>query len=311
MTQAVFIVGPTAVGKTDLSVHLATLFNGEIIIADSRQVYRFMDIGTAKPTPEERQKITHHLLDILNPDQEFNLALFMKVANQALENIHKKHKLPIVVGGTGQYIKALLEGWRVPVVPACPRFRQKLEEEAKLTGVATLHKRLESVDSQSAARIATTNLRRIIRALEIYEVTGSAPSEVQGKSPSTCQNFVIGINTTRQQLYSRIDHRVDKMMAQGLVKEVSHLVNMGYKPDLPSMSSLGYHEILLYINGTVALEEAVQRIKYQTHRFARHQYNWFRLKDPGIHWLESGPDTPVEAEELVGQFLGQRTAMIE
>ena len=174
-----------------------------------------------------------------------------------------------------------------------------------------IDKRLESIDSQSASRIASTNLRRIIRALEIYEVTGSAPSAIKRKSPERFQNFVIGITTTRQRLYSRIDQRVDKMVAKGLVQEVSHLIKMGYKSDLPSMSSLGYHEVLLYINGIIPLEEAVQRIKYRTHRFARNQYTWFRLKDPGIHWLDAGPETPRKAEELVRHFLEKNIAVVE
>ncbi len=303
MVPLIVILGPTAVGKSNLALRLALAFNGEIVNADSRQVYRLMDIGTAKPSLEDQGQVPHHLIDILNPDQEFSLALFLELAHQAIQDIHRRGKLPIATGGTGQYIWALLEGWQVPHAPPNARLRQELEEKAKQGGTEALYKRLSEIDPETASRVDPRNLRRVIRALEIYHSTGKAPSAVRRKQPPPYHRLIIGLTTTREDLYRRIDRRVDEMLEKGLVAEVHDLLRMGYSSASPCMSSMGYREIALHLRGEFTLEEAARRIKYETHRFARHQYAWFRLSDPRIHWLEVGPDLDLEAEALVKEFL--------
>ena len=283
------IVGPTAVGKSALALHLAQVFDGEIVNADSRQVYRLMDIGTAKPSPEDRSKVPHHLVDILDPDQEFSLALFLDLAGGAIQDIRSRGKLPIVTGGSGQYIWALLEGWDVPNVPPDTRLRQKLEERGRREGASALHRSLSEVDPETASRIDARNLRRMIRALEVHHAVGLSPSVLPRKRPPPYNPLVIGLTMSREALYGRIDRRVDEMLERGLVGEVRDLLGMGYSQNLPCMSGMGYREIALHLGGEYSLEEVSQRIKYDTHRYARHQYAWFRLGDPRICWLKPGP----------------------
>ena len=290
-------------GKSSLAVHLAGSFDGEIVNADSRQVYRFMDIGTAKPFLEDRAKVRHHLIDVLDPDQEFSLAMFLELARQSIQDIHNRDKLPIVAGGTGQYIWALLEGWQVPHVPPDPELRQELEEEARQEGAGTLHQRLREIDPETASRTDPRNVRRVIRALEIYYATDAPPSTFRSKKPPPYHPFILGLTADRETLYRSIDHRVEEMLEKGLTGEVADLLRMGYSSELPSMSSMGYKEIALYLRGEFTLEKAAQRIKYETHRFARHQYAWFRLRDPRIHWLQFGHDANFQAGALVGAFL--------
>lgn len=297
----VAVVGPTATGKSDLALHLAESFNGEIVNADSRQVYRYMDIGTAKPSSEDRQRIPHHLIDILEPDQDFSLALFLELARKAVQDIHRRGKLPILAGGTGQYVWALLEGWTVPKVAPDPALRRRLEAKDR----ETLYRELEEVDPDSATSIGPTNVRRMIRALEVYHLTGVPFSQTRHKSEPPFRFLVLGLTASREELYRRIDSRVDIMMQQGWLNEVRELLDTGYSPDLASLSSLGYQELVSHIRGELSLSVATERVKYNTHRFARHQYAWFRPKDPRIHWLESGPDTPKEAQEMVGGFLNE------
>lgn len=291
-------------GKSALALRLAQRFGGEIVNADSRQIFRHMDIGTSKPSPEDRAKVPHHLVDILDPDQESSLALFLGMARKAIGDVRVRGRLPIVVGGSGQYIWAVLEGWRVPRIPPDPRLRRELEARAEGDGVEALHRELRDVDPEAASRIHPRNLRRVIRALEIYQETGVPPSEVRRKDPPTDRHLIIGLTVSRQELYLRIDRRVDNMLKTGLVEEVQGLLRMGYSPKLPSMSSMGYKEIALYLNGELTLAEASERIKYETHRLARRQYAWFRLKDPRIHWLEADPNAKHEAEGIVAEFLG-------
>ena len=290
-------------GKSGLALTLARAFNGEIISADSRQVYRFMDVGTAKPSAEDQAKIRHHLIDILDPDKDFSLALFLDMAHEAIQAVHARGKLPIVVGGTGQYVWALVEGWQVPHVPPDQRLRQELEERAKREGPDSLHQTLYEIDAETASKINPCNVRRVIRALETYYATGVAPSTLRRKQAPCYPHLIIGLTTSRENLYSMIDRRVDDMMEAGLVHEVCSLLKMGYSTELPCMSSMRYRETALHLMGELTLEEASQRIKYETHRFARRQYAWFRLKDPRIHWLEVNDNPGPLAEALVKGFL--------
>ncbi len=293
MNQVVAIVGPTATGKTETAIHLAQKFDGEIVNADSRQVYRFMDIGTAKPTAGQQRAVRHHLIDIINPDQDFSLALFQELALKAIDDIRLRGRLPVLAGGTGLYVWAVLEGWQIPLAPAEKRVRASLEERARAGPAGALFEELSQVDPESARAIGPTNVRRIIRALEVYYVTGSPASKLKGKQAPGFQPVIVGLTMPRRELYRRIDRRVDGMIESGLVEETRFLLDRGYSPDLPSMSGIGYREISEFLKGRTDLSSAVARIKYATHNFARRQYAWFRPGDKRIRWSDvSGePDT--------------------
>jgi tRNA dimethylallyltransferase len=286
MKCLIAVIGPTAVGKTRLALRLAQHFSGEIVNADSRQVYRFMDIGTAKPTKAERILVPHHLIDIVNPDEPFSLALYKTLTNEVIDNIYQRHKLPLLVGGSGLYIWSLIEGWLIPEVPPDIEFRRQWENIAWEKGVDVVYNELKKVDPIAATRIMPTNLRRIIRALEIHQGTGRPPSEVWHKQPPPFTTKIIGLTADRQTLYSMIDSRVDEMITNGLVDEVKNLIANGYSLDLPSMSGIGYHQIGMFLQNKITLPDAVQRIKYETHKFARKQYAWFHLNDTRIYWFD-------------------------
>ncbi|MBI2853767.1 MAG: tRNA (adenosine(37)-N6)-dimethylallyltransferase MiaA [Chloroflexi bacterium] len=302
MRPLVAIVGPTAVGKTDLGIRLALSIGGEIVNADSRQVYRYMDVGTAKPSAEQRSKVTHYLLDIVSPDEPFSLALYQELAFRAIDDITARGKVPVVVGGTGLYVWALLEKWSVPRVAPDRDYRKSMEELAAREGSAHLYRQLVEVDPTAAERIDPRNTRRIIRALEVCRGTKRSVSALQAKRPLPHNCIIIGLTMPRERLYKRIDERVDRMIREGLIDEVKGLVQRGYGFDLPPMSGIGYKEIALYLESRLDLESATQRIKYRTHHLARRQYAWFRLDDPRIHWLNldnGGPEAQVAVEELV------------
>lgn len=277
----VAIVGPTAVGKTALAIELAQRMGGAIVNADSRQVYRQMNIGTAKPTPDEQAAARHHLIDIIDPDQPFSLAVYQEQALQAIAAISGSGQLPLLVGGTGQYVMAVVEGWGVPRVAPQPELRARLEAEAAAQGTATLHERLREVDPVAAVKIEPNNLRRIIRALEVYEVTGEPISTQQHKQPPPYRITAIWLTMERPALYARIDARVDAMIAAGLLDEVRGLVERGYGWELPAMSSLGYREFQPYFTGQASVEECITRLKFNTHAFVRKQEMWFR-RIPGV-----------------------------
>jgi len=300
----IVIVGPTAVGKTRLALRLAQEFDGEIISADSRQVYRGMDIGTAKPTLEERRRVPHHLIDVVAPDEPFTLAQYQELAYQAIDNVSARGKVPFLVGGTGQYVRAVVEGWGIPRVPPNEELRAELYRQAEIEGQWALHARLREVDPVAAERIDPRNVRRVVRALEVYLETGRPISELQRKKPPPYRILQIGLTMERRELYRRIDERVDRMIEEGLVEEVRGLVERGYGYDLPSMSGLGYQQIGMYLRGLVSLEEAIQLIKRHTRRFVRHQYTWFRLDDESIRWFDALRDPYREIRELVASFLG-------
>ncbi|MFC1967720.1 tRNA (adenosine(37)-N6)-dimethylallyltransferase MiaA [Chloroflexota bacterium] len=286
MNRLVAIVGPTGIGKSRLAIRLAQEYNGEIVSADSRQVYRRMDIGTAKPSPDELSAVPHHLINVINPDEPFSLAEFHRLAYGAITDIQHRNKLPLFVGGSGQYIWAVLEGWKAPGVPPDAEFRYNLEKQAAENGSEELYQELLRVDPEAARKIDRRNVRRVIRALEVFSKTDTPFSQLKAKEPPPFDTAIIGLTTDRAGLYHIIDHRVDMMIEQGLVAEVEYLVNMGYDYKLSAMSSIGYQQIGMFLKGDINLESAVQQIKTETHRFVRRQYAWFRLKDKRIHWFD-------------------------
>lgn len=270
------IVGPTAVGKTALAVELARELGGEIISADSRQIYRHMEIGTAKPTPAERAAAPHHLIDICDPDEPFSLAIFQELAYAAIAGALSRGAAPLLVGGTGQYLAAVLEGWSIPRVAPQPELRAELEREAAERGPQALHARLAAVDPRAAAQIAPTNVRRVVRALEVHAVSGRPISEQQERVPPPYAIRTILLARPRDELYARADARVDAMVAAGLVDEVAGLLERGYGWELPAMSSLGYIQLRPLFEGRASLAECVERLKFDTHAFIRRQGAWFR-----------------------------------
>ena len=308
----VCIVGPTAVGKTALAVEMARLLDGEIINADSRQVYRGMTIGTAKPGAEERAVAPHHLLDILDPPESYGLGLFLESAAAALGDIRHRSRLPIVCGGAGQYVWALAAGQTVPAVPPDPRFRAERLEEASRLGPGALHDRLATIDPVRAAALDHRNVRRVIRALEIHHHTGRLPSEIAPPEAAPVNACVLGLTMSREALYRRIDDRVDRMMQDGFLEEVSQLLASGVPPGLGPMDSPGYRELAQHLNREISLDEAVRRAKTQTHRLARRQYTWFKLADPRIDWLDATDPALVErATGVVSSFLNSPPPVLQ
>lgn len=303
MSHFVAIVGPTATGKTRLAIDLAQSFSGEIINADSRQVYRHMNIGTAKPTPEERSLVPHYLIDIINPDEEFSLAHYKRLANQAISDIIGRDKLPFLVGGTGLYVWSVIGNWQIPEVPPDYKFRESLAKIAETQGASSLYQELSRIDPEAAEKINSGNIRRVIRALEVYKSTNVPFSHLQMKNPMPFKTIIIGLTQERARLYQRVDARVDDMVKSGLVKEVENLVKMGYDLSLPAMSAIGYRQIGLYLKRELKLEEAVKRIKFETHRYVRQQYSWFRLKDARINWFDVGEEPESRIKGLVSDFL--------
>ncbi len=286
------IVGPTASGKTALALRLAERLDAEVLNADSRQVYRFMDIGTAKPNPEERARVRHWLIDVVDPDEPFSLGRYLELANGALDDCWSRGVLPIIAGGTGQYVWALLEGWQVPRVPPDRAFRAELEAQIVREGPGPLLDELARVDPEYAAQVDHSNLRRVIRALEVHHHTGRPLSASQTRKPPDIAWTAIGLACKRDELYRRIDARVDAMMAAGVLDEVRALIARGYGCDLPSMSGIGYRQLCQHLAGELSLDEAVSRVKTQTHRLARTQHSWFRQGDARIHWIDVTASDP-------------------
>lgn len=273
------LTGPTAVGKTETSIRLAKACNGEIISADSMQVYRHMDIGTAKIRPEQMQGIPHYMVDEWEPDEEFNVFIFQKRVKKYIEDIHARSKVPILVGGTGFYIQAVLYDIDFTAEQADNTYRRELEREAQKKGAYTLHARLAEVDPESAESIHENNIKRVIRALEYYHFTGqkfSVHNALQRERTSPYEFLYVVLNMDRQKLYERIDRRVELMMEEGLAEEVSGLLKRGYDRSLVSMQGLGYKEIAAALQNECTMEEAVYRIKRDTRHFAKRQMTWFR-----------------------------------
>lgn len=288
MNKLIILTGPTAVGKTKLSIELAHAVNGEIISADSMQVYRHMDIGSAKIRPDEMQGIKHYLVDILEPSEEFHIVLFQKYAKQAIAEIYGKGKIPIIVGGTGFYIQSVLYDIDFAESEEDPRLRRELEALAKQKGTGYLHALLQECDEKAALEIHENNVKRVIRAIEFFRQTGqkiSEHNEAQRQKKSGYDSRYFVLTDERQRLYENIDKRVDLMMENGLVDEVKKLRDMGCRRDSTAMQGLGYKEIFSYLEGEITLEEAVYIIKRDTRHFAKRQLTWFR-REQNVIWIE-------------------------
>jgi tRNA dimethylallyltransferase len=299
----IVIIGPTAVGKTEISLQVAEVFKGEILSADSRLFYRGMDIGTAKPSLDERNRVPHHFIDITDPDQDWTLALYLPQVYQTIESIHQRGKLPFLVGGTGQYIQAVVQGWKLPVVKPDPKMRDVLTQWADQVGVEGMRHRLETLDPEAAGMIDGPNLRRMVRALEVILSSGHKFSEQRDKSGTHLKILQIGLTRPREELYQRIDNRIERMLEEGLIREVEDLLEKGYSPDLSSMSAIGYKQIIDHLQGECSLEEAVQRIRSKTRKYVRQQANWFREDDSRIHWFNCTEDPTAEIIDHIQRFL--------
>ena len=300
----IILTGPTAVGKTSASINLAKAVNGEIISADSMQVYRHMDIGSAKIRAEEMERICHHLIDILEPDEEFHVVRFQQLAKQAMEEIYGRGRIPILVGGTGFYIQAVLYDIDFTENDGDPAYRKALETLAQEQGAETLHARLKEVDPKSAEEIHAHNVKRVIRALEYFHLTGqpiSAHNEEQRQKESPYCFAYFVLNDDRANLYRRIDKRVDQMMVEGLLEEVQLLKDMGYHKKMVSMQGLGYKEMLDHLDGICPLEEAVRILKRDTRHFAKRQLTWFK-RERDVIWLNK-PDFHYDETAILNAML--------
>ena len=293
----ILIVGPTAVGKTEIAIQLAERHNGEIVSADSRLFYRGMDIGTAKPSREEQARVPHHLIDIANPDEILSLAVFQQKAHEIIADIHTRNNLPFLVGGTGQYVRAVTEGWTPPEVKPDEHLRDELTRQKDENGIYWLHEKLRTLDPAAAEKIDARNFRRTIRALEVILTTGKKFSEQRGQTDSPYHLITIGLMRPRVELYVRVDARIDSMFASGFLGEVKGLLERGYSPALPTMSAIGYRECVQVLEGKIKLEEAQQAIRRMTRIFVRRQANWFKESDPNILWfkVENGVLERIEA----------------
>jgi tRNA dimethylallyltransferase len=299
----IIIVGPTAVGKTEISIKLAKRLHGEIISADSRLFYRGMDIGTAKPTFDEREGVPHHLIDVAEPDEIWNLAIFRREISTLIPEIKARGHLPFLVGGTGQFIRSIVEGWTIPESHPKPALRRALELWGEEIGKVALHEKLNIVDPIAAQKIDPRNMRRTIRAMEVVFNTGKRFSEQRSVVASPYDSLMIGLNRPREELYKRIDARIDMMFENGFVYEVKSLLSLGYSTDLPTMSAIGYREVIDYLDGKTTLEEAKRLIKRATRTFVRRQTNWFKPTDPKIHWFEMGSNVLDEIYVYIQNWL--------
>lgn len=281
------ITGPTAVGKTELSLKLAEELHGEIISADSMQIYRYMDIGTAKATAEERKRIKHYMIDIINPDETYSLADYQKEADRLIREISARGYLPIMVGGTGLYIRAVVQGFLLPEMEANHQLRAELREMASKHGNEYLHQKLAEIDPEHARKMHPNDLRRIIRAIEIFEETGRNMSyylEKQKNTPPRYNTLKIGLNRNREELYERVNQRVDLMIKEGLVDEIKNIIKAGYNISSTALQGLGYKEIIGYLNGEYSLEEAINLLKKNTRNYAKRQITWFK-REKDLHWF--------------------------
>ena len=299
----IILIGPTAVGKTELAIELAERLKGEIVSADSRLFYRGMDIGTAKPTAEEQARVPHHLIDIADPDQILSLAIFQKKAREAISYIHTRNRIPLLVGGTGQYVRAVTEGWAPPEVEPDERLRNELERLKDERGIIWLHDKLGTLDPDAAKKIDPRNFRRTVRALEVVLTTGKRFSEQRGQSDSPYHLITVGLLRSRMELYDRVDRRIDMMFASGFLDEVRRLLAKGYSPSLPTMSAIGYREAIQVIHGQLTEEQAKAEMRRITRIFVRRQANWFKESDPNIKWFRVEEGVVKEIESYIHESL--------
>lgn len=297
------IIGPTGVGKTAISLGFADMYRGEIVSADSRLVYRGMNIGTAKPTLAEQKRVRHHLINVVEPADEWNLAKYQSGAGAAIEDIHNRGKIPFLVGGTGQYITAVLEGWAPPPKSQDIDYRSSLEKQAQEMGYENLHRRLKDIDPIAAEHIDARNVRRVIRALEIHHVTGLPPSQLRIKSPPDFEILKIGIMLPRDQLYARIDARIEVMMEAGWLDEVETLLSLNIPQGAPSMSAIGYAQLAECLQGDIELDEALAETRRLTRQFIRRQANWFKPDDPSILWFTNDEGVKEEIERCISTWI--------
>jgi tRNA dimethylallyltransferase len=295
----IFVIGPTGVGKSNFAIRLAEIIKGEIISADSRTFYRGMNIGTAKPKKREMKRVTHHLIDIADPDQIISLNIFLKLVEVTIKDIHLRGKIPIVVGGTGQYIKSILEGWQGPEGEPNPQLRSILAGIGTQIGKDVFHEKLSILDPIAARNIDPANLRRTVRAFEVIFTSGKKFSDQRMKVGCLFSTLTFGLILDRKELYERADHRIEKMIENGLKEEVKELLDAGYDPELPSFSAIGYREMSKVINNEILQEEAVELMKKRTRILVRRQSAWFKAEDPSIHWFLAGNQTLEEVLKLV------------
>ena len=295
----IIIVGPTAVGKTEVSIRLAEAIGGEIISADSRLFYRGLDIGTAKPSLQERARIKHHLIDVSDIDDHWSLAVFQERVYQLSAEIRTKGKIPILVGGTGQYVRAIIEGWIIPEQEPDQNLRRAIQRYGESIGAEKLHEKLQIVDVAAADKIEPMNLRRTIRAFEVIFSTGKLFSLQKGKSAINFNYKMIGLSRNRQELYERIDQRIENMFRDGLISEVEQILAKGYSRNLSSLSAIGYKEVIDMLYGEIDMEEAVRLMKRRTRQYVRRQANWFKQDDPRIKWF----NMDLEVLEKIKSFI--------
>jgi len=300
----VAVVGATGTGKSDVALSLAAALDGEVLGADAYQVYRGLDIGTAKVDAATRRRVPHHLIDIADPDEPLTLARYLDAAQAALAGVWSGARLPILAGGSGQYVWALIEGWQVPRVPPDAALRRELEALAAAEGPAALHARLAALDPQAAARLDPHNPRRLIRALELVIRTGRPLAACQTRRPVDADVLILGLRLPRDALYRRLDERTDAMFTAGLVDEVRHLRAAGFGDVRPLREAMGYKEVSACLDGALTLEEAIARTKTAHHRLVRRQHAWFKPDDPRIRWLDAGPQAPTACIEAVREWLG-------
>jgi tRNA dimethylallyltransferase len=295
--KVIAIVGPTASGKTTLGITLAKKFDGEIVSADSRQIYRGMDIGTAKPTQVERSEVPHHLIDICDPDQNYTVADYKADAIIAINDILSRGKLPILVGGTGLYIRAVIENLDIPKTQAHPELRAEIDNEITREGLAAVFKKLIEVDPEAAYVVDSKNPRRVVRALEVARATGEPFTAQRKKGAPLFDTLTLGLNPPPDILRERIDRRIDTMIRNGFINEVAVLIKK-YGTEAPAFNAIGYREIIANMNGALSRDEAIATIKLNTWHYAKRQMTWFR-KDKTVHWIT----TEKEAIELIDNFM--------
>jgi len=286
MEKLVILVGPTASGKTSTAIAIAKELGAEIISADSRYFYQELEIGTAKPTLEEMGSIPHYLIDVTSLNEEWNLAIFQERVKEIIQDINSRGKIPILVGGTGQYIRAVTEGWKIPKQIPDKKIRDALINWANQIGSEQLHKRLAVIDPEAAKNIDHRNMRRTIRALEVIFLTGSRFSEQRKKLPVSYDLLTLGIAMPRSELYARIDARIDQMILDGFIEEVKHLLSQGFRAQLLKIGPIGYQEITRFLDGEITLEDAILLIRRKTRLFVRRQANWFKPDGPEIKWFQ-------------------------